>query len=174
MSVFCLSNYVYTAVHMTAASSLSICKGLIWSIDPWFVFYHISWYLPGLVHGPEPDPQQTRKEASFGGCDPDRHQPDGVRSACSTCQEQQQVDIHLVSFFIIPNPNTGDSPDSWVYHFSKEWLCEKGMGKKPKNVDVGALGVMQSYITISMVVENIVPKFFGKESIRVNQESAGM
>ena len=48
------------------------------------------------------------------------------------------------------------------------------MGKKPKNVDVGALGVMQSYITISMVVENIVPKFFGKESIRVNQESAGM
>lgn len=87
-------------------------------------------YLPGLVHGPEPNPQQTRKEEAFRGRHPDEHQSDGVRPACSTRQEQQQVDIHLYSLFIILPPNIGDDPDSWVYPFFKECLYKKGWGKK--------------------------------------------
>lgn len=48
--------------------------------------------LPGLVHRLEPNPQQTRKEETVGGRHSDRHQSNWVRPACSTCQEQQQVD----------------------------------------------------------------------------------
>lgn len=48
---------------------------------------------------------------------------------------------------------------------------QKREGKKTSQV--GALGVAQSYITVSMVMENILPQFVGKESILMNQESAG-
>lgn len=49
--------------------------------------------LPGLVHRPEPNPQQTRKEEAIRRRHTDRHQSNWVRSACSVCQDQQQVDI---------------------------------------------------------------------------------
>lgn len=49
--------------------------------------------LPGLVHRPESNPEQTREEEAVGGRHSDRHQSDWVRPACSACQDQQQVDI---------------------------------------------------------------------------------
>lgn len=119
--------------------------------------------LPGLVHGPEPNPQQTREEEAFRGGDPDGHQSDRGRPARSACQEQQQVDIYLFSLFIIPPPNSGDPPDSWVYPFFRS-VCAKERGGNP---------VTQNYITVSMVTANILPQFVGKEDILMNQESTG-
>lgn len=117
--------------------------------------------LPGLVHGPEPNPQQTREEEAFGGGHPDGHQPDGARPARSACQKQQQVDICL--FFMILPSTTGGHPDAWVYPFLRSACAEEG----------GGAGVTQNYITVSRVTANILPQFVGKESVLMNQESTG-
>lgn len=46
---------------------------------------------------------------------------------------------------------------------------KKELKKKKENSQVGALGVTQSYITVSRLVENILPQFVGKEFIIVNK-----
>lgn len=88
--------------------------------------------LPGLVHGPEPNPQQTREEEAFGGSHPDGHQPDGARPARSACQEQQQVDICL--FFMIPPPDDKRSSRFLVISLFKEHLCRRRGGRSDEEL----------------------------------------
>lgn len=86
---------VYIAVHMPATSSTTIYESMFWTelnLGRLHSILCLCVCLPGLVHRLEPNPQQTRKEETVGGRHSDRHQSNWVRPACSTCQEQQQVD----------------------------------------------------------------------------------